>query len=291
VFGKPTFRDNRPEEVLIQEAVNVARRSDVIVAAMGEAAESAGECSSLTSIDFPDNQRRLLQALLKTGKPLVLVLFNGRPLAINWEKEHVPAILEVWFGGSEAGDAIADVLFGDVNPSGKLTMTFPQNTGQIPLYYNHKNTGRPLEGEWFEKFKSNYLNVSNDPLYPFGYGLSYTTFEYSEINVSNASPRGDATIEVSVDVTNTGEVDGKEVVQLYIRDMVGSVTRPVKELKGFQKVMIPAGETKTITFEITTNDLMFYNYDLEHVWEPGDFRVMIGTNSVEVKTADINWGI
>jgi len=289
VFGKPTYRDNRSEEVLIREAVSIARKADVIVAAMGEAAESSGECSSMTSIEFPDNQRRLLEALLKTGKPVVLVLFNGRPLAIKWEKENVPAILDVWFGGSEAGDAIADVLFGDVNPSGKLCMTFPQNTGQIPIYYNSKNTGRPLEGDWFEKFKSNYLDVSNEPVYPFGYGLSYTTYEYSEITANSTTLKGNEILKLSVDVTNSGDMDGKEVVQLYIRDMVGSVSRPVSELKDFQKVEIKAGETRTVGFEITTDDLKFYNYNLDYGWEPGDFKIMIGTNSSDLKTIDLNW--
>src|SRR5690606_10224729 len=189
-----------------------------------------------------------------------------------------------WFPGSEAGYAIADVLFGDVNPSGKLSATFPQNIGQVPLFYNHKNTGRPLaEGKWFQKFRSNYLDVSNDPLYPFGYGLSYTTFSYSDVSLSSSALKGNQTLKASVTVTNTGSYDGKEVVQLYIRDVVGSVTRPVKELKGFQKIELKAGESKTVTFTITPEDLKFYNYDLKHVWEPGEFVIMIGGNSRDVK--------
>ncbi|MCH6234271.1 beta-glucosidase BglX [Aquiflexum sp. AIY15W] len=290
IFGKPTYRDNRPAEVLIQEALAAAKNADVIVAALGESAEMSGESSSRTDIQLPENQRDLLKALLKTGKPVVMVLFTGRPLALTWEEENVPAILNVWFAGSEAGDAIADVLFGDVNPSGKLSATFPQNVGQIPIYYNHKNTGRPLaEGQWFSKFRSNYLDVSNEPLYPFGFGLSYTDFNYGEIKLSGTALQGDQTLTLSVELTNSGKYDGKEVVQLYIRDIVGSVTRPVKELKGFQKVLLKSGETKTITFEITPEDLKFYNSDLNFVWEPGEFEIMVGGNSRDVKKAKVDW--
>jgi len=218
------------------------------------------------------------------------VVFTGRPLTLQWEQDNVPAILNVWFGGSEAGYAIADVLFGDTNPSGKLTTTFPQNVGQIPLYYNHKNTGRPLpEGQWFQKFRSNYLDVSNDPVYPFGFGLSYTQFSYGELKLSNNTLKGNQTLKASVDVSNTGSRDGKEVVQLYIRDKVGSTTRPVKELKGFQKIELKAGETKTISFNITPEDLKFYNYDLKYDWEPGEFVIMIGGNSRDVKSGSITW--
>ncbi len=290
VFGKPTGRDNRTESELIAEALQAAGQADVIIAALGESAEMTGESSSRSDISLPENQQELLKALLKTGKPVVLVLFTGRPLAIKWENENTPAILNVWFGGTEAGNAIADVLFGDVNPSGKLSTTFPQNVGQVPLYYNHKNTGRPLpDGQWFQKFRSNYLDVSNDPVYPFGYGLSYTTFNYSEVTLSTASPRGNQTVTASVKVTNTGQRDGKEVVQLYIHDVVGSITRPVKELKGFQKIDLKAGETKTISFNIRTKDLKFYNSNLKYDWEPGDFEIMIGGNSRDVKLAKLNW--
>jgi len=243
----------------------------------------SGESSSRTNIEIPEIQKQLLQALLKTGKPVVLVLFTGRPLALKWEDENVPAILNVWFGGSEAGHAIADVLFGDVNPSGKLTATFPQNVGQVPVFYNHKNTGRPLpEGKWFQKFRSNYLDVSNDPLYPFGYGLSYTTFKYGDIKLSNTSMKPGGSLTATVTVTNSGAKDGKEVVQLYLRDMVGTVTRPVKELKGFQKISLKAGESKTVSFKITEEDLKFYNSDLKFVAEPGDFKLFVGTNSRDV---------
>ena len=285
MFGKSLGRDHRPAEVILQEALNIANQSDVIVAALGESAEMSGESSSRSMIGIPSIQEKLLRALLKTGKPVVLVLFTGRPLTIKWEQDNVPAILNVWFGGSEAGHAIADVLFGEVNPSGKLTATWPQNTGQIPLYYAHKNTGRPLEGQWFQKFRSNYLDVSNDPVYPFGYGLSYTTFNYSDITLSTSSIKQGESLTANITVTSTGSYEGKEVVQLYIRDMVASVTRPVRELKGFQKIDLKPGESKVVTFTISPEDLKFYNYDLKYVAEPGEFRVYIGGNSDAVKEA------
>lgn len=202
---------------------------------------------------------------------------------MTWENENVPAILNVWFGGSESADAICDVLFGDVVPSGKLTTTFPQNEGQLPLYYNHKNTGRPLaEGRWFEKFRSNYIDVSNDPLYPFGYGLSYTTFSYSDMKLSNSKMDANGNITASIVVKNTGNYDADEVVQLYIRDVVGSITRPVKELKGFKRIHLKKGESQVVEFTITPEMLKFYDYDLNYVCEPGDFDVMIGPNSKDV---------
>jgi len=281
MFGKEIPRDGRTDEQLRQEALEIAAKSDVIIAAIGESSEMSGESSSRSDISIPQSQKDLLNALVKTGKPVVVVLFNGRPLTITEESETATAILDVWFSGTESGHAIADVLFGDVNPSGKLTSTFPRNVGQIPIYYNHKNTGRPLdntEGK-FVKFLSNYIDVPNEPLYPFGFGLSYTTFEYGNLNLSKNELNPNGSIEVSVDVTNSGDYDGKEVVQLYIRDLVGSVTRPVKELKGFQKVEIKKGETKTITFKLTVEDLKFYNYNLDFVAEPGDFEVFVGTNS------------
>lgn len=287
MFGKSLRRDGRPAGEIIREAVAIANQSDVIIAALGESSEMTGESSSRSNIEIPDVQKDLLKELIKTGKPLVLVLFTGRPLALKWEQENVPSILNVWFGGSEAGSAIADVLFGDVNPSGKLSATFPQNIGQVPLFYNHKNTGRPLaEGKWFSKFRSNYLDVSNEPLYPFGFGLSYTDFNYSDISITKKSKDS---IIASIVVTNNGKLAGKEVVQLYIRDLVGSITRPVKELKGFQKINLNAGENKTVSFRITTDDLKFYNGDLKYDWEPGEFEIMIGGNSRDVKSAKINW--
>lgn len=286
----PTYkRDPRTEAEMIKEALKVAEKSDVIVATVGEGSEFTGESSSVTDIQIPETQKNLLKALAKTGKPVVLVLFTGRPLALNWEEENIPAILNVWFPGSEAGNSIADVLFGNVNPSGKLSTTFPQNVGQVPIYYAHKNTGRPLaEGKWFEKFRSNYLDVSNDPLYPFGFGLSYTTFDYSDIKLSSTTLTKGKSITASITLSNTGKYDGKEVVQLYTRDLVGSITRPVKELKGFQKVSLKAGESKTISFTISENDLKFYNSDLKFAAEPGDFKVFIGTNSRDVKEASFS---
>ncbi|MDE3212049.1 MAG: beta-glucosidase BglX, partial [Bacteroidota bacterium] len=290
MFGKSFAFDPRPEKEIIDEALKVAEKSDVIVAALGESAEMSGESSSRSHINIPDAQEDLLKALVATGKPVVLVLFTGRPLTIKWEQDHVPAILNVWFPGTEAGNAIGDVLFGDVNPSGKLTTTWPQDVGQIPLYYNHKNTGRPLpEGHWFEKFRSNYLDVSNDPVYPFGFGLSYTTFKYSPVSLSDTLLKGNQTLKASVLVTNTGDREGKEVVEMYIRDVVGSITRPVEELKGFQKIDLKPGESRTVTFDITPADLKFYNEQLKYDWEPGRFDIMIGTNSRDVSRASVNW--
>lgn len=285
MFGKGLNRDNRSEAALREEAVRLARQSDVIVAALGESAEMSGEASSRVNIEIPQTQKDLLQALIATGKPVVLVLFTGRPLVLTEESKQVPAILNVWFGGSEAGDAIADVLFGEVNPSGKLTTTFPQHLGQVPIFYAHKNTGRPLTGKWFSKFQSNYLDVPNEPLYPFGFGLSYTTFSYGDVNLSATEMTARDTVTTSIEVTNTGTRDGAEVVQLYIRDVVGSITRPVKELRGFEKVFLKAGEKKTVTFTISAHTLSFYNAELKWVAEPGDFEIQIGTNSQEVKTA------
>ncbi len=281
MFGKEIPRDGRSDQELLKEALDIASKADVIIAAIGESAEMSGESSSRTDISIPKAQRDLLQALVKTGKPVVLVLFNGRPLVLTEENETVPAILDVWFPGTEAGNAIADVLFGDVNPSAKITATFPRSVGQIPIYYSHKNTGRPLgnsEGK-FEKFRSNYIDERNEPLYPFGYGLSYTTFSYENLKLSTTKLNENETLEVSVTVKNTGNYDGKEVVQLYTRDLVGSITRPVKELKGFQKIFLKKGESKTVTFKLTVEDLKFYNYDLDFVAEPGDFEVFVGTNS------------
>lgn len=289
MFGKDIERDGRTAEQMIQEAISVSADADVIVAALGEGAESSGESASKSDIDIPYAQKRLLKALLATGKPVVLVLFNGRPLTLTWETDNVPAILDVWFAGSEAGDAIADALLGKVNPSGKLSMSFPRNVGQIPVYYNHKNTGRPLTGKWFAKFQSNYIDVPNEPLYPFGYGLSYTQFEYGAMQLSAKQLKGNQKLTVTVPVKNTGKYSGKEVVQLYIRDEVGSITRPVQELKGFNKIELAPGETKNISFEITPELLKFYNGDLKLDWESGDFQIMVGTNSKEVQVAKVNW--
>ncbi|WP_082915352.1 beta-glucosidase BglX [Arachidicoccus ginsenosidimutans] len=290
MFGKSISRGGKSDAELLNEALNVANKSDIIVTALGESAEFSGESSSRSNIGIPHVQEHLLKALLKTGKPVVLLLFNGRPLTISWEAKNVPAILDVWFGGTEAGKAIAETLFGKSNPSGKLTMTFPQNVGQIPLYYNHLNTGRPLaDGHWFEKFRSNYLDVSNDAVYPFGYGLSYTAFKYGKMQLSDTILKGNQTLKASVSLTNTGKYDGREIVQLYIRDMVGSIARPVEELKGFQKIFLKAGETKTVTFNITVDNLKFYNSDLKYDWESGQFNIMIGSNAKDVQSQMIEW--
>ena len=273
-----------------QQALEIARKADVMVCAMGELQEMSGECSSRSNLELFDVQHELLDELLKLGKPLVLLNFAGRPTVLSWEQQHVPAILNVWFAGSETGDAICDVLFGDKSPSGKLTMSMPQNMGQIPVYYNHLNTGRPVEEgtQKFVKFQSNYLDVRNEPLYPFGYGLSYTTFEYSDITISNNQMKVDGTITASVTIKNTGNYNADEVVQLYIRDVVGTISRPVKELKGFQRIHLNAGESKTVTFTITPDILRFYDYNLNDVIEPGDFDIMIGPNSRNVKKKTIN---
>lgn len=284
MFGRE-MRDTRSAKDMLDEALNVASQADVIVAAVGESSEMSGESSSRSNLEMPDAQRDLLIALKKTGKPIVLVNFSGRSTVMTWEQENFPAILNVWFGGSEAADAICDVLFGEVSPSGKLTTSFPKNVGQIPLYYNHLNTGRPLPvGKWFSKFRSNYLDVDNDPLYPFGYGLSYTTFQYGDIQLSSESMDENGKITASVTITNAGNYDADEIVQLYIRDMVGSVSRPVKELKGFERISLKKGESRTVSFDITAEQLKFYNSELNWVCEPGDFEVMIGGNSRDVKT-------
>ena len=292
--GKLTDRDPRSKEELLKEAVEIAKKSDVIVLGIGESAEMSGESSSRTEITIPQSQVDLLIELKKTGKPIAVVLFTGRPLALTNIKDMPDAILNTWFAGSEAGTAISDVLFGDVNPSGKLPMTFPRSLGQVPIYYNHKNTGRPLNPALVEKcqydrFRSNYMDECNTPLYPFGFGLSYTNFTYSDINISNAKPAGSQTIQASITLTNSGNYDGAEVVQLYIRDRVGSITRPVKELKNFQKVFLKKGETKNVSFSISPEDLKFYNSDLKYDWEAGDFDIMIGTSSEQMKTAKVTW--
>ena len=264
------FKDN---EQLKREAIEKAKEADVIICAMGESAEMSGECSSRATLEMFDVQRELLEELLELGKPLVVLNFAGRPTVMTWEQAHVPAILQVWFGGSEAGDAICDVVFGDKVPSGKLTTSMPQATGQEPLYYNYLPTGRPVgeDRQSFSKFGSNYFDVRNDPLYPFGYGLSYTTFDYSDVSLNGRT--------ASVVVTNMGNYDADEVVELYIHDVVASITRPVKELKGFERIHLKKGESKVVKFEITDDLLKFYDRDLNYVLEPGDFEIMIGPDS------------
>ncbi|WP_461489332.1 beta-glucosidase BglX [Pontibacter sp. HJ8] len=277
--------DKRSSEAMIKEAVQVARNSDVVVAVVGEAQGMSGEAASRADIGLPGQQLALLKALKATGKPLVIVLMNGRPLTLNWEHENANAILETWFAGTEAGNAIADVLFGSYNPSGKLTMTFPRHVGQVPIFYNAKNTGRPFNGEELNKYTSRYMDVPNEPLYPFGHGLSYTTFQYSKPQLSKTTLKGTELLEIQVDVRNTGNYDGEEVVQLYVQDVVGSSTRPLKELKGFQKITLKKGESKTVTFKLTADDLKFYNNEMQYVYEPGEFRVFVGTSSRDVQEA------
>lgn len=274
-------------EELIQDAVKLAAQSDVIVAAVGEASAWSGEAASRTDIGLPETQKNLLKALKATGKPVVVVIFSGRPLTLTWEDANFDVLLQAWHGGTQAGNAVADVLFGDTNPSGKLTATFPRSVGQIPIYYNHKNTGRPASPG--NKFSSKYIDSPNEPLYPFGYGLSYSTFEYGDISLSKTELKGEEKLTVTVSIKNTGKFKGEEVVQLYISDPVASVSRAVKELKGFQKIMIAPGETKDVRFTVSTEQLKFYNSNLEYNWEPGQFEVQIGGNSRDVKKAKFNW--
>ncbi len=278
--------ESRSSEAMLDEALAAASKADVVVAVLGEAADMSGESSSRGDISIPESQENLLKALVKTGKPVVLVLFNGRPLILNWENGHVGAILDAWFGGTEAGNAIADVLFGDYNPSGKLSMTFPLSPGQIPIYYNAKNTGRPYTGDGNTKFKSDYLDIPNDPLYPFGYGLSYTKFSYSPVSLDRPGISAGHPVTVKLTVTNSGNYDGEETVQLYIRDLVATVTQPVKELKKFQKVFLKKGESKEVSFTLTTGDLKYVNSDLKWVYEPGAYKVFVGGNSRDVEQAD-----
>jgi len=269
------------------EAIALAQKSDVIVAAMGERWDMTGEAASRTSLDLPGNQQALLQELKKTGKPIILVLMSGRPNSIEWADANVDAILEAWYPGTMGGHAIADVLYGDYNPSGKLPATFPRNVGQVPLYYDMKNTGRPIDpAKPDAKYVSRYLNTPNTPLYPFGYGLSYTSFTYSPVTLSKASIKPGEPLTASVTVTNSGARDGEEVVQLYVRDLVGSVTRPVKELRGFRKIPLKKGESKTVSFTLTDADLAFTRADMSWGAEPGDFKLWIGPSSAEGSEAD-----
>ncbi|WP_010664649.1 beta-glucosidase BglX [Marinilabilia salmonicolor] len=270
-----------PDRRGFAEAVNVARNSDVIMVAMGENYHWSGEAASRTDITLPGNQRELLKELKKTGKPIVLVLFNGRPLDLSWEEENVDAIVEAWYPGMMSGHAVADILSGDYNPSAKLVMTFPRNVGQIPIFYNMKNTGRPFDAEHPADYRSSYIDSPNTPLFPFGYGLSYTTFEYANAKISSDKFQSGSSLTASVEVTNTGDLDGEEVVQLYLRDRVGSVVRPVKELKGFEKIHLKAGETKTVEFSIDEEMLKMYNIDMEWVAEPGEFDLWIATSSAD----------
>ena len=271
---------NKIDDEGFENAIAAAENSDVVVLCLGESLWWSGEASSRVSLDLPGEQEELAKTIVNTGKPVIVVLMNGRPLTINWLSENVDAIVEAWYLGEQSGNAIAETLFGDVNPSGKLTVSFPRAVGQVPVYYNYKSTGRPMvEGQ---HFTSHYLDIENTPLYPFGYGLSYTTFEYSNLRLNTNEIRIDEFLQVSVDVKNTGSYAGKEVAQLYIRDLFGSVTRPVKELKGFEKIYLEPGETKTVTFTITPEELKFWDVNMNYVVEPGDFKIFVGTNSVDV---------
>ena len=281
-------RDARPAEEMIKEAVATAGSSDVVIAALGELSDMTGESQSRADLEMPDVQRDLLKALLKTGKPVVLLYITGRPVAMRWEKGNVPVILQTWFGGTEAAHAIADVVFGDRNPSGKLTTTFPQVTGQLPFTYSRYRGGRPVDpNAKFIKYAQNYMDVTMAPAYPFGYGMSYTTYKYGKLSLSSATMRSGDKVKASLVVTNTGNRAGDEVVQLYIHDKAASIIRPVKELKGFRRIHLEAGESKTVEFEINEEMLKFYNADLQFVSEPGDFDIMVGPNSSDLQTLQL----
>lgn len=279
--------DPKESERLLNEAIEVSKSADVIVAVLGEPRKWSGEAASRSDISIPECQKRLLKTMLKTGKPVVLVLSNGRPLTLSWEDKYVPTILETWHAGIEAGSGVADVLFGNYNPAGKLTMTFPRNVGQVPIYYNHRKTGRPIDPD--HKFTTKYLDVPNTPLYPFGYGLSYTTFQYGDIVLSQSELQGNTSLTVTISVKNTGKMAGEEVVQLYLQDPVASVSRAVKELKGFEKIYLEPGETKTVEFKITPEELKFFNSELVYDWESGMFNIFIGTNSQDCKSNSFKW--
>lgn len=266
-----------------KKAIDAVKESDVAIVVVGEDRGMSGEASARATLDLPGVQENLVEEIQKTGKPVVVVLMNGRPLTITWIQKNVSAVLETWYLGIQAGNAIADVLFGDYNPNGKLSVTFPRYVGQVPIYYNHKNTGRPYDPN--NHYTSYYMDLENTPLYPFGYGLSYTTFDYSDLSLNKNQIKKDESLTVTVNVKNSGTRDGEEVVQLYIRDLVGSVTRPVKELKDFAKIFLKAGETKKVEFTITPEKLKFYDINMNYVVEPGDFKVFVGKNSVDVKEA------
>ncbi|WP_336732624.1 beta-glucosidase BglX [Chryseobacterium sp. VD8] len=274
---------------MFAEAVETAKKADVVIMTLGEGHAMSGEAKSRSNIHFSGVQEDLLKEIAKTGKPIVLMINAGRPLVFDWAADNIPAIMYTWWLGTEAGNSIADVIFGTVNPGGKLPMTFPRMEGQIPVYYNHYNTGRPAKNNTDRNYVSAYIDLDNDPKFPFGYGLSYTQFKYSDMNLSSNNLKGNQTLNISVNVTNSGNYDGEEVVQLYIRDLFGKVVRPVKELKGFQKVFIKKGETKTISFSLTPENLKFYDDQLNYDWEGGEFDIMVGTNSKNVQTKRINW--
>ena len=280
---------NDKDTSMFAEAVETAKKADVVIMTLGEGHAMSGEAKSRSNIHFSGVQEDLLKEIAKTGKPIVLLINAGRPLVFDWASENIPTIVYTWWLGTEAGNSIADVIFGKVNPGGKLPMTFPRTEGQIPIYYNHYNTGRPAKNNTDRNYVSAYIDLDNDPAYPFGFGLSYTTFKYSDFNLSSIELKGNQTLTASIMVTNSGNYDGEEVVQLYIRDLVGKVVRPVKELKGFQKIFLKKGESKTVSFNISPEDLKFYDEDLNYDWEAGEFDIMIGTCSADVQTKRVNW--
>jgi beta-glucosidase len=277
------------DKSMFAEAVETAKKADVVIMTLGEGHAMSGEAKSRSNLHFTGVQEDLLKEIAKTGKPIVLMINAGRPLVFDWAADNIPAIMYTWWLGTEAGNSIADVLFGTVNPGGKLPMTFPRTEGQVPIYYNHYNTGRPAKNNTDRNYVSAYIDLDNDPKFPFGFGLSYTQFKYSDMILSSTNLKGNQTLNISVNVSNTGNYDGEEVVQLYIRDLFGKVVRPVKELKGFQKVFIKKGESKTVNFTLTPENLKFYDDQLNYDWESGDFDIMIGTDSQNVQTKRINW--
>ncbi len=288
LYAKGCNADDQ-DKSMFAEAVETAKKADVVIMTLGEGHAMSGEAKSRSNIHFSGVQEELLKEIAKTGKPIVLMINAGRPLVFDWAADNIPTILYTWWLGTEAGNSIADVLFGTVNPGGKLPMTFPRTEGQIPVYYNHYNTGRPAKNNTDRNYVSAYIDLDNDPKFPFGYGLSYTQFKYSDMNLSATDLIGNQTLKISVNVSNTGKYDGEEVVQLYIRDLFGKVVRPVKELKGFEKVFIKKGETRTVTFTLTPENLKFYDDQLNYDWEGGEFDIMVGTDSLNVQTKRINW--
>jgi beta-glucosidase len=288
LYAKGANADDQ-DRSMFAEAVETAKKADVVIMTLGEGHAMSGEAKSRSNIHFSGVQEELLKEVAKTGKPIVLMINAGRPLVFDWAADNIPVIMYTWWLGTEAGNSIADVLFGTVNPGGKLPMTFPRTEGQIPVYYNHYNTGRPAKNNTDRNYVSAYIDLDNDPKFPFGYGLSYTQFKYADMNLSSTNLKGNQTLKISVNVTNSGNYDGEEVVQLYIRDLFGKVVRPVKELKRFQKVFIKKGENKTVSFTLTPEDLKFYDNELNFDWEGGEFDIMVGTNSRDVQAKRINW--
>ncbi|MBU4539077.1 MAG: glycoside hydrolase family 3 C-terminal domain-containing protein [Weeksellaceae bacterium] len=288
LYAKGSNVDDQ-DRSMFAEAVETAKKADVVIMTLGEGHAMSGEAKSRSNIHFSGVQEELLKEIHKTGKPVILMINAGRPLVFDWASDNIPTIIYTWWLGTEAGNSIADVLFGTVNPGGKLPMTFPRTEGQIPVYYNHYNTGRPAAKSTDRNYVSAYIDLDNDPKYPFGFGLSYTNFSYSDFKLSSENPKGNQTLNINVTITNKGNFDGEEVAQLYIRDLVGKVVRPVKELKGFQKIFLKKGESKTLTFKLSPESLKFYDDDLNYDWEEGEFDIMVGTNSNDVQTKRIYW--